>query len=60
MKTIAIVGTFDSKGEEFLFLKKEIEKNNIRTITIDIGIKGPAFLLQIFRQKKLLLMQEKI
>ena len=43
MKTIAIVGTFDSKGEEFLFLKKEIEKNNIRTITIDIGIKGPAF-----------------
>ena len=43
MKTIAIVGTFDSKGEEFLFLKNEIEKNNIKTVTIDIGIKGPAF-----------------
>ena len=26
MKTIAIAGTFDSKGEEFLYVKKLVEK----------------------------------
>lgn len=42
MKTVAVIGTFDSKGEEFLFLKKEIEKNGVDTLMIDIGTKGPA------------------
>ena len=26
MKTIAIVGTFDSKGEEFLFLRRKSKR----------------------------------
>lgn len=37
-----MIGTFDSKGEEFLFLKECIEQNGVNTLTIDIGTKGPA------------------
>ena len=41
MKTsVAIVGTFDSKSEEHLFLKEAIESNGCSTITIDIGTTG--------------------
>lgn len=39
---IAIVGTFDTKGEEHLFLKERIEKRGIRTLTINVGTKGPS------------------
>ena len=31
MKTIAIAGTFDSKGEEFLYVKKLVEKLGLQT-----------------------------
>jgi uncharacterized protein (UPF0261 family) len=41
---IAIVGTFDSKGEEHLFLKHSIERRGFRTITINVGTKStPTF-----------------
>jgi uncharacterized protein (UPF0261 family) len=39
---IAIVGTFDSKGEEHLFLKKSIERRGLRTLTINVGTKSPS------------------
>ncbi|MBW1703185.1 MAG: Tm-1-like ATP-binding domain-containing protein [Deltaproteobacteria bacterium] len=39
---IAIVGTFDSKGEEHLFLKKCIERRRIPTLTINVGTNGPS------------------
>ena len=39
---IAIVGTFDSKGEEHLFLKERIERRGFRTMTINVGTKGPS------------------
>jgi len=39
-KSVAIVGTFDSKGEEHLFLKEVIESKGYLTITIDIGTTG--------------------
>jgi len=39
---IAIVGTFDSKGEEHLFLKDGIEKRGFRTLTISVGTKSPS------------------
>lgn len=38
MKTIAIVGTFDSKADEFNFLKSVIEKNGLETLMIDVGV----------------------
>jgi len=36
-KSVAIVGTMDSKGPEHLFLKELIESMGRKTITIDIG-----------------------
>ena len=39
---IAIIGTFDSKGEEHLFLRERIEERGLSTLTINVGTKGPA------------------
>ncbi len=41
-KTIAVLGTFDSKGEEHSFLKERIRTRGFRTITIHAGTKGPS------------------
>jgi len=43
-KTIAIIGTLDTKGGEFEFLKNEIEKRGCRTFVINVGVLGtPPF-----------------
>ena len=39
---IAVVGTFDSKGEEHLFLKECIEGRGFPTLTVNVGTKGPS------------------
>ncbi|MBW2605982.1 MAG: Tm-1-like ATP-binding domain-containing protein, partial [Deltaproteobacteria bacterium] len=39
---IAVVGTFDSKGEEHLFIKQAIERRGLKTLTINVGTKGPS------------------
>lgn len=41
-KTIAIVGTLDTKGEEFLFLRDQIRAARLETIVIDSGVVGPS------------------
>ena len=38
---IAVVGTFDSKGEEHLFLKACIEERGLPVLTINVGTKTP-------------------
>jgi len=38
---IAVVGTFDSKGEEHHFLKTRIEKRGCGAMTINVGTKRP-------------------
>jgi len=38
MKTVAIVGTLDTKGAEFAFLKAEIERRGCRTLVFDAGV----------------------
>jgi uncharacterized protein (UPF0261 family) len=44
MKTIAILGALDTKGQEFAFLKAEIEKRGCHTLVVNIGVLGaPAF-----------------
>ncbi|MGE6258364.1 Tm-1-like ATP-binding domain-containing protein [Heyndrickxia sporothermodurans] len=43
MKTIAIVGTFDSKGKEFAFVKEIIEGLGLNTLTIHSGVFDPLF-----------------
>lgn len=43
-KTIAIVGALDTKGQEFEFLKNEIEKRDCQTFVINVGVLGkPLF-----------------
>ncbi|MCD4715631.1 MAG: Tm-1-like ATP-binding domain-containing protein [Desulfobacterales bacterium] len=39
---IAVVGTFDSKGEEHLFIKQAIERRGLKVFTINVGTKGPS------------------
>jgi uncharacterized protein (UPF0261 family) len=41
--TIAVVGTLDTKGEEFLFVKKEVEKRGHQTLVINTGIMHDPF-----------------
>lgn len=43
-KTIAILGALDTKGEEFEFLKMEIEKRGCKVFVINVGVLGsPPF-----------------
>ncbi|PKO04571.1 MAG: hypothetical protein CVU41_16130 [Chloroflexi bacterium HGW-Chloroflexi-3] len=39
-KTVAILGAFDTKGQEFAFLKSEIEKYGCQTFMINVGVLG--------------------
>ncbi len=43
VKTIALAGTFDSKGKEFLFVKELIESLGARTFTIHTGVFDAEF-----------------
>ena len=39
---VAVVGTFDSKGDEHRFLKERIEARGVPTLTINVGTKHPS------------------
>jgi uncharacterized protein (UPF0261 family) len=39
-KTACLVGTLDTKGQEFEFLKERIEANKVATYVINTGILG--------------------
>jgi len=39
-KRIAIVGTLDTKGREYAFLKQAIEEQGLETLVIDAGVMG--------------------
>lgn len=43
MKTIALAGTFDTKDQEFLYVKGLIETLGIRPLTIHTGVFEPLF-----------------
>jgi len=43
MKTIAIAGTFDTKGTEYLYVKELIEDLGLCTFTIHTGVFEPLF-----------------
>ncbi len=43
MKTIAIAGTFDTKGDEYLYVKELIESLGLSTLTIHTGVFKPTF-----------------
>jgi uncharacterized protein (UPF0261 family) len=43
-KTVAVIGSLDTKGEEFAYLKEEIERRGCATVVIDVGVLGePRF-----------------
>lgn len=42
MKTIAIAGTFDSKGKEFTYIKEVLENLGLNTLTIHCGVFEPT------------------
>jgi len=37
-KTICIIGALDTKGEEFSFLKEQIQKKGYKTLVVDAGV----------------------
>ena len=41
-KAIAVIGTFDSKAEEHLFLRDAIEQRGFKTVMVHLGTKGPS------------------
>lgn len=43
MKTIAIIGTFDTKGREFKYIKELIEQQEVKTLCIHVGVFEPMF-----------------
>ena len=43
MKTVAIIGTFDTKGREFMYVKNLIEEAGLRTLCIHSGVFDPQF-----------------
>jgi len=51
-KTVAIVGTLDTKGEEFAFLRSRIESAGLATVVIDCGVlEAPAFTPDVSRRE---------
>lgn len=43
MKTVAIAGTFDTKGREYTYIKELFEELGINTFMINTGVFEPAF-----------------
>lgn len=51
-KTVVIVGALDTKGQEFAFIKKLIEKEGLQTLVVDFGVMGdPGFKPDIGREE---------
>lgn len=42
-KVVAILGTLDTKGAEFKYLKEKVEEFGCKTIVIDAGILDPPY-----------------
>ncbi|KNZ42687.1 Tm-1-like ATP-binding domain-containing protein [Acetobacterium bakii] len=52
MKNVIVVGTFDTKGHEFKFIKDLIEKQGLTTTTVNCGVIGePLFEPDISSEK---------
>jgi uncharacterized protein (UPF0261 family) len=43
LKTVAVAGTFDSKGKEFAYVKELLESLGVKTFTIHTGVFKPTF-----------------
>lgn len=43
MSVVAIVGTFDTKGDEFAYIKERFESLGVDTLTVNCGVFEPKF-----------------
>jgi len=51
-KCIAVIGALDTKGDEFWFVKKEIENRGYNALVINVGIAdGPGFEPEVGAEK---------
>lgn len=51
-KTVVIIGTLDTKGQEFAFIKKMVENEGLKTLVVDFGVMGkPAFKPDVTREE---------
>jgi uncharacterized protein (UPF0261 family) len=39
--TVVLVGTLDTKGDEYAFLRSRLELAGVRTVVVDVGTQGP-------------------
>lgn len=60
MKTVAIVGTFDSKGKEYSFVRDLIQGLGLNTLTIHAGVFEPMFTPDISNEEVAKEVQEDI
>lgn len=51
MKTIAIAGTFDSKGTEYKYVKELVESLGLNTFTIHTGVFEPLFVPDVSNEE---------
>ena len=50
-KTVVLVGSLDTKGQEFAFVKGLIEAEGLNTLVVDFGVMGqPAFAPEVTRE----------
>jgi len=52
MKTVVIVATLDTRGDEVEFLKELIENNGHSVITIDVGVMGSPYMTGDFTREE--------
>ena len=51
-KTVVLVGSLDTKGAEFAFVKELIEQEGLETLVVDFGVIGePSFMPDIGREE---------
>ncbi len=51
-KTVVIVGSLDTKGDEFSLVKELIEKTGVKTLVVDFGVMGePGFAPDVSRDE---------
>ena len=51
-KTIAIVGTLDTKGQEFAYVRSRIEAAGLNTLVVDCGVlEAPGFTADVSREE---------
>jgi uncharacterized protein (UPF0261 family) len=53
-KKVVLVGSLDTKGKEYAFIKELIEKQNIETLVVDFGVQGNRLLNPISAAAKFL------